>query len=219
LDNIGDSLVKVKELGLYYLSGSVNEDDQETLAEQVGLLTEEIMGLANTQIGNDYIFSGYNVNTRPFQFDGSGDVIYQGDSQAKELEIAPGERLAVTVPGDKVFQGPGAPEPELFATLQSLKDEMENFDLDEVSDKLNDLDEVMSRVSNERGRVGATMNRLESSLEIRQQATTDLKELLSTYEDADIVEASTKLIQQETSLKAALSVTSRISRISILDYM
>lgn len=219
LDKIGDGLVKVKEHGLHYLSGSLNEDDQQTIAGQVEMLTEEILGLANTRVGNDYLFSGYQVQTRPFQEDGAGNIDYQGDDQKREIEIAPGERLEVTVPGNKVFQGSGGPGPGLFDTLQSIKDEMENLDPDEVRNKLTELDQVMNRVSNERGRVGATMNRLESSQEIRQQATTDLKELLSTYEDADIVEASTKLIQQETSLKAALSVTGRISRISILDYM
>ncbi|MFP4035526.1 MAG: flagellin, partial [Desulfovermiculus sp.] len=133
----------------------------------------------------------------------------------KELEIAPGERLAVTVSGESLFED----APSVFDTLQDLAEDMNNLEEDQVEQHMADLDEVMNRVSNERGRVGATMNRLESSQEIRQQATTDLKELLSTYEDADIVEASTKLIQQETSLKAALSVTSRISQISILDYM
>lgn len=216
LSKIGDSLDKVKELGLHYLSGSVNEENQETLADQVGLITEEIQGLANTQIGNDFVFSGFKVQTQPFQKDGSGNIIYEGDGQEKELEIAPGERLAVTVSGERVFQDGG---PNLFTTLKDLKDEMEAFDLDEVRNKLSSLEDVRSRVSNVRGQVGVTMNRLQSSQEIREQATVDLKELQSTYEDADIVEASTKLIQQETSLKAALSVTSRISRISILDYM
>ncbi|MFO7877340.1 MAG: flagellar hook-associated protein FlgL, partial [Desulfovermiculus sp.] len=354
LDKIGNSLIKTKEHGIHFINGSLNDDDQETIAAQVGELKEEILGLANSQVGNDYLFSGYKVQTQPFQESEGGKVEYKGDANEKELEIAPGERLGVTVSGEYLFTGRKDTnddgwlqnaEPGLFDTLQRIEwamqgksgevvdasgeewsetntdgeplmvngsgnletdtndepiplmhdgapvhlselrdvegnvvtigdlDESQRKDHDgdtitgnddkpvyvhangditemnsdgipvleapdgnsyhelfdqtnnnqpyqltevpELEDALKDLDDVMSRVSNERGLVGATMNRLESSQEIRQQATTDLKELLSTYEDADIVEASTKLIQQETSLKAALSVTSRISRISI----
>ncbi|MFO7802305.1 MAG: flagellar hook-associated protein FlgL [Desulfovermiculus sp.] len=358
LDKVSNSLIKVKEHGIHFINGSLNDDDRETIAGQVSELKEEVLGLANSQVGNDYLFSGYKVQTQPFQESEQGKIEYKGDANEKELEIAPGERLGVTVSGEYLFSGRkdtnadgmmDKAEPGLFDTLQRIEWAMqgksgdvvdtsgeewpeidagkplmvngsgnqetdtnddpiplmhdgapvhlselrdaegnvvtiedlddpqkynvstsENIegddlikpvyvhangevaDLDkngnpvmkdnagdyhelldptnnnepyqltevpELEDALKDLEEVMSRVSNERGRVGATMNRLESSQEIRQQATTDLKELLSTYEDADIVEASTKLIQQETSLKAALSVTSRISRISILDYM
>jgi flagellar hook-associated protein 3 FlgL len=356
LDKIGNSLIKVKEHGIHFINGSLNDDDRETIAGQVGKLKEELLGLANSRVGDDFLFSGYKVQTRPFQQNANGTVEYHGDTGEKELEIAPGERLEVTVSGEYLFAGRkdangdgrlDALGQDLFAVLQKiewamqgksgevvdvsgevwpevnasgeplmvnadgdvikdgsdnpiplmhagapvhlskLRDDEGNVltigDLDaseckdhtgtpitghdekpvyvhangdmaemdsdgdpvigtsvaneykklldsdgnpyqltqvpELEDALTNLDEVMSRVSNERGRVGATMNRLESSQEIRQQATTDLKELLSTYEDADIVEASTKLIQQEISLRAALSVTSRISKISILDYM
>ena len=359
LDKIGDSLIKAKERGIQFINGSLNDGDRETIVSQVGELKEEVLGLANSQVGNDYLFSGYKVQTQPFQKNEDGKIEYKGDAKEKELEIAPGERLGVTVPGEFLFTGRKDTnadgwlqnsEPGLFDTLQRIEwamqgksgdvvdasgeawpkvntdgeplmvdgsgnqqtdtnddpiplvhagssvylsklrdaegnvvtiedlDDPQEFNVDvssddivgddlkkpvyvhangdiaemdsdgdpvietsvldeyeklldpddnpyqltqvpDLEDALADLEEVMSRVSSERGRVGATMNRLESSQEIRQQATTDLKELLSTYEDADIVDASTKLIQQETSLKAALSVTSRISRISILDYM
>lgn len=356
LGKIGNSLSKVKQHGIHFINGSLNADDKETIAGQVGELKKEILGLANSRVGNDHLFSGYKVQTRPFQENDNGKVEYYGDAQEKELEIAPGERLGVTVSGEYLFAGRkdtdgdgwmDSPGKELFSVLQHIEwamqgksekivdasgeewpetndtgeplmvdqngdqkadgngdpiplvykespvhlsklrdaegnvvtigdlDEAERIDHDdnlitghdnkpvyvhgngdiaemdyegdpvietsvndeyeklldpdnnpyqltevpELEDALKDLEEVMSRVSNERGRVGATMNRLESSQEIRQQATSDLKELLSAYEDSDIIEVSTKLIQQEIALKAALSVTSRISRISILDYM
>ncbi len=357
LGKIGNSLNKVKEHGIHFINGSLNADDKESIAGQVDELKREILGLANSRVGNDHLFSGYKVQTRPFQENEGGKVEYYGDAQEKELEIAPGERLGVTVSGEYLFAGRkdtdgdgwmDAAGKDLFSVLQRIEwamqgksgevvdasgelwpetddaeeplkvdangdvitdsngdsiplihdsspvylsklrdaegnvvsigdlDEFEQKDHDggvitghddkpvyvhangdiadmdssgepmieapdgsyesllnpnnsdqpyqlievpELEDALKDLEEVMSRVSNERGRVGATMNRLESSREIRQQASTDLKELLAAYEDADIIEISTKLIQQETALKAALSVTSRISSISILDYM
>jgi len=64
-----------------------------------------------------------------------------------------------------------------------------------------------------------TINRLESAVDARNEATNDLKQFLSVYEDADIIEVSTNLMQQQTSLKAALAVTSQIGQMTLLDYM
>ena len=154
----------------------------------------------------------------PQAYEVTGTDIDEADFDNPVYVHANGEIADMNDVGHPVIETPDGSYKELLDPSNNS----EPYQLTEVpdlEDALNDLDEVMARVSNVRGQVGATMNRLESSQEIREQATTDLKELLSTYEDTDIVEASTKLIQQETSLKAALSVTSRISRISILDYM
>jgi flagellar hook-associated protein 3 FlgL len=47
----------------------------------------------------------------------------------------------------------------------------------------------------------------------------DMQAMLSRYEDADLVETITNMTMQETAFKAALDITSRVSRLSILDYM
>jgi flagellar hook-associated protein 3 FlgL len=47
----------------------------------------------------------------------------------------------------------------------------------------------------------------------------DLKQILSRYEDADAIEAFNAIVQQETAFQAALSVTSKVSQLSILDYL
>jgi flagellar hook-associated protein 3 FlgL len=67
--------------------------------------------------------------------------------------------------------------------------------------------------------MGVRMNRVETSINKESQAENDLKQLLSNYRDADIMKTSSQMMQQETALKAAMSVTSRVSQISILNYM
>jgi flagellar hook-associated protein 3 FlgL len=42
---------------------------------------------------------------------------------------------------------------------------------------------------------------------------------LASYREADIVEAYSNLAQQEQALQAALSVTAKVSQLSILDYL
>ena len=47
----------------------------------------------------------------------------------------------------------------------------------------------------------------------------DLKAILSRYEDADAIEVFNDIVQQESAFQAALSVTGRVSQLSILDYL
>ena len=47
----------------------------------------------------------------------------------------------------------------------------------------------------------------------------DLKQILSRYEDADAIESFNAIVQQESAFQAALSVTGKVSQLSILDYI
>jgi len=60
---------------------------------------------------------------------------------------------------------------------------------------------------------------VETAIDAKAQAENDLKQILGKYEDADITQTASQIVQQETALKAALNVSSRMSEISILNYM
>lgn len=69
-----------------------------------------------------------------------------------------------------------------------------------------------------RSRLGARAGRVESAIAQQELVKVDLEQILSRYQDADAIETFNKIVQQETAFQAALSVTSRISSVSILDY-
>jgi len=69
-----------------------------------------------------------------------------------------------------------------------------------------------------RSSLGARAQRVESALLQREDAQIDLKQILSRYQDADILKVYNDIIQKESAFEAALNVTGRVSQISILDY-
>ena len=69
------------------------------------------------------------------------------------------------------------------------------------------------------GKSAAAANRLDRTQEEMLDIQVDLKGMLSRYEDVDLAEAITMMSQQEQALQAAMSVTGRISKLSILDYL
>jgi len=69
-----------------------------------------------------------------------------------------------------------------------------------------------------RSQLGARAKRIDTAILHQQDARVDLQQILSRYQDADIIEVYNDIIQKESAFEAALNVTSRVSQISILDY-
>jgi flagellar hook-associated protein 3 FlgL len=70
-----------------------------------------------------------------------------------------------------------------------------------------------------RSQLGNLASRVEEATRHQQRVTVDLQQILSRYVDADAIESFNNIIKQETAFKAALSITGKISRISILDFI
>jgi len=69
-----------------------------------------------------------------------------------------------------------------------------------------------------RSNLGSKAARLESAQLHQEDAAIDLQQILSRYQDADMIEVFNDIIQKETAFQAALNISGRISNISILDY-
>ena len=209
-----DLLVQAKEQTVAAGNGALRDEDMATMGKIVEGLREELLGVANSQSDGRYIFAGYEEDTQPFADDGT----FNGDNNTRTLEIAPGEEVDISVSGEEVF-GSLADSDSIFTTLQNISTAMKDPAIGIDSNDVESLQEVMDTVSSTRADVGTRINRLESAVSYREKAVLDMKEFLSDYEDADIVEVSSQLMQQETSLKAALAVTTKIGQLSLLDYM
>lgn len=61
-----DALLRAKELSLSALNGTYSATDRALMAKEVDQLYEEAIQVANTRHNGRYIFSGYNINTQPY---------------------------------------------------------------------------------------------------------------------------------------------------------
>ncbi len=118
LDHVENVLVRVKEITINAINGSLNDQDRIVLADEVANLKSELLDAANATVDGKYIFSGYAINTKPFIENPAYDpalydtadsttwpVLYQGDPNPTELEITPGELLEANITGNDLFMG------------------------------------------------------------------------------------------------------------------
>ncbi|MFH1567959.1 MAG: flagellin [Gemmatimonadota bacterium] len=124
--------------------------------------------------------------------EGVGDYV-EGDLDGKSLTVIEGD--------GGLFQVGPSPrdEDQLKFSLPDLRASGDALDLDKISlaslssarDALTRLDEAISRVSLERGRIGGLMNRLDYSISFSENEIENMTDSESSIRDADVAQEST----------------------------
>jgi flagellar hook-associated protein 3 FlgL len=107
----------------------------------------------------------------------------------------------------------------LFAVLKNFEHAIRENDYTKMNEGLENLENGAEQVRRLRGQMGNNAQRIEKATEQLYEASIEFKQIISRYEDADILDVYSRLVQQETAFEAALNVTSRVSKLSILDFM
>ena len=222
LDAVGDSLMRAKELALSQANATANADSMNAVAEEVKAIYDHILQLANTKLGNSYIFAGHKTDTIPFSRDENYNATYHGNvAGGDEIKIIVGENVNITINtnGDEVFADPDVAGVNIFEVLRDLKDGLEGNNTDEISGQIGLLDDAFDQVLEARSDVGATLNRLEATENHWADFKLNIQQLLSDTEDADIIKATTDLASQETAYQASLAASARIIQSSLMDFL
>jgi flagellar hook-associated protein 3 FlgL len=167
--------------------------------------------------------------------------IYQGDNNPTQLEITPGEYLQANLTGNDLFFGisnanwvdsttPALNQPEagrvnIFNTLTRLEEAIRAGNVDDplgagggIQAQIDNLEVSADQERRLRSQLGNRAARVEAAMLHQEDVQVDLKSILSRYQDTDIIENFNEIVKQETAFQAALSITSKVSDISILDY-
>ncbi|MGW8193924.1 MAG: flagellar hook-associated protein FlgL [Desulforhopalus sp.] len=178
------------------------------------------------------LFNYEDVTTWPY--------LYQGGHQPAQLEIAPGEYIEVNLTGNELFLGipksiaeNGYPDPinvpasniDIFTVLTRLEEAIragnfsdENSAGGSIKAQLANLEIAADQNRVLRSKLATRGARIESAMARQEESAIDLEQILSRYQDADVIKTFNDIVQQETAFQAALDITSRVSQISILDY-
>lgn len=170
-------------------------------------------------------------------------VYYEGDGYPMELEITPGERIEVNLTGNELFLGinntsyqlngpsdsfPYTSDPnrtDLFSVLTRMEEAIRAGNIDDtlgagdgIQANLDLLDVAQDQNRRLRSQLGNRATRTETAISHQQNVLIDLEQILSRYQDADVIETFNDIISQETAFEAALNITSKVKDVSILDF-
>ena len=170
--------------------------------------------------------------------------IYQGDANPTELEITPGELLESNLTGNDLFMGinnaamqAGGPSPpavyasdpgrvDILSVLRRTEEALRAGNIDDplgagggLQASMDDLELAADQNRRLRSQLGNKANRVDAAMLHQEDVKVDLMQILSRYQDADAIETFNEIVKQETAFQAALNITSKVSQISILDYL
>ncbi len=206
LDQVNSAIHRVRELTVQGSNGTYEQMSMDAIANEVEQLRSHIGDIANTTIGDRYIFAGTETKTKPFE---NGQFI-NDNSQDIKWEVGQGNFLKVNVNGNAVF-------PDVLSALDGIIGDLRSGT--NPGSRLGELDEQLDQLLKERAVNGSNMNRMEMMISRIEKTDITAKKLLSETEDADIAQVITELTSQESVHRAALSAGSRIIQQSLADFL
>jgi flagellar hook-associated protein 3 len=150
LTHVEDILSDTKALCVQMASGTIGADQRSAAAETEQNNLEEIVSLANTDVGGNYIFSGSKTDTVPFDQNGT----YNGDNNAFAIKISKNTTIEIGSYGQAVFG-------TVFNTLVDLKAALQSNDVSGIQDAIDNLDTHFDDISGKISDVGSKMNRMQ----------------------------------------------------------
>jgi flagellar hook-associated protein 3 FlgL len=117
---------EAKTLAIQMANSPISSSNRENAAIMVQHHLEQLVSLANTRVGDRYIFSGNHTDTPPFALEADGSIVrkedgsvrYQGDNQPFAIKTEGGSTLTIGGDGDAVFS-------RIFDTLANFREALD----------------------------------------------------------------------------------------------
>jgi len=210
-------------------NGTLTDTQRGFQATELSGRLDALLGLANTRdaLGN-YLFSGYQTDTPAFVQTVTG-ALYQGDLGQQALQVEATRQMAVSNPGQTVFQG-GAPggASDVFKTLTDLINLL-NTPVVTPVDQANltaglgtarsNVDLALNNILTVRASAGSRLQELDALNSGGEDRGLQYSQILSELQDLDYTQALTKLSQQQFTLEAAQRSFVAISNLSLFSFL
>lgn len=225
LDDIG---VRATNLILRGINDSVSGSERaNSLAREMQGLLNQAVELGNTSENNQFIFSGYQVNSKAFELVDSTTTLldyqgvaftpkvvnYLGDAGVMQRNLGPDQSVSLNVRGDQAIHG-------LLQNLVLASNALTQNDTTSLQSLLTSLRSALDAMGEYRTSNGARLRQVDSASNFLETMQIETKGLLSQNEDMNMAEGIALLANQQTTYDAALQVGQRaISALSLFDYM
>ncbi len=243
ISSINTILADVSEQLVQGRNGTNNSEDLQVIAEVVRNYQSEILSIANSNYGGDYIFGGNKMNEMPFTLEEDGTLLYQGvdvDSNdefpSEELyydiglglktdasgNVLAGTALDISNPGSEVF-GTGVDENgvsnNLYNLLGQIADLFESGDISSIDPYMTKLEERTSDNLIAYANIGQKTNFIDFLADRFATDETNALEKQQNLEGVDSAQGILEFNNAELAYQAALQMGTKIIQTSLLDYI
>lgn len=224
LNQVGEQMKKVRELVIQAANDTNTPDERAKIKSEIDQIQKQLQDVANTKIGDRYIFSGTKTG-QPLFINGTLNNANVNSEDVK-IEVYDGIELKVNTAGVDLFKSvddmmskiSGLLDPNRIplATGEEISSTLGGVTSNSTTD---DITTMHNKILEAQADVGARQNRvelMENRLSIREISVT---KQLSNNEDVDYSKAITEMVTSESIHQAALSVGAKIIQQSLVDFI
>ena len=224
LESATEILQRVRELTIQAGGPSLTASSRQAIVVELRARYDNLMGIANAADGQgQFQFSGYQGSTKPFS--GTADdliagaeITYAGDDGQRRIQVSATRLLEVSDSGSDVFMRTGNGE-SVFKTMATLIGQLELNDTTGLTTAITKIDQAGDNILRVRAALGSRMNEVESLGYLNQDLSLQYDQTLSKLQDLDYAKAISDLTLKQNQLQAAQESFSKISQLSLFDYL
>lgn len=224
LGQVGEALKRVKELIVQAANDTNTPEDREKISAEISQIKNQIQDVANSKIGENYIFSGTHTN-QPLYIDGEPNkeatLTAKGLSEKIEINVFDGIKMQINTPGQGLFSeidGFMGKIEDLLNDPTTTGEDIGNA-LGVGTDTVPGLDALTEKTLTLRADVGARQNRVEMMENRLSLQEVNVTKQMSQNEDTDYAKAITQMVTTESIHQASLSVGAKIIQQTLVDFI
>lgn len=212
LGNVVTQLTSAVSLVTQAGNGTLSASNEQSIAEQLTGIRDEVLSLANSSYLGQYIFAGSKGGAAPFSIDTAtspATVSYAGDSNISYVQTPSGQKIQTNVPGDQIFTA-GA---NVLGTLNSLIADLSSGNTAAtIASDASNLTTALNYVSRQRVTIDDSITRLTAAGNYNSSESVQLKAAQNTLIQTDTAKVATQLSAAETQQAALTQIIASIDK-------
>lgn len=205
-------------------TGSSEPGIRQSAHDQLVDLKKQLIDMANTQYGDQYIFAGADNTTPPFS---NANNNYGGDSTQLSIEVAQNSTQAMNLTGDRLLKGVGANPSygsvDILTTFDNLiaavGDSVTPSDVTAISTASVDLQNGAKQLNIATSDILSRTTRLDNMEKLNTNNKNTLLSISTSIQEVDYAKLGIQQTNEKIAFEASLSSTAKLSQLSLLDYL
>jgi len=201
-------------------TSSATAAERTNLASQVGSILQNLVGISQTQVNGQYIFSGDQPSQPMYQLDptqpnGVRELLTA--TATRVITDVNGTSIAIAKTAQDIFDArdaQGNPQPgAVFTAVNSLMTALQNNDQTGITQAISSLHTADDHLNQSLAFYGNAEDRVTGATALAQKFLLQNQSDLSAKQDADIPAAALALTKAQTQQQATLAVEAKIQQI------
>lgn len=227
LKSASDLLIRAKEVAVQAANDTLAPVNRKALAVEMKAVRDQLLSLANAKDNNgNFLFAGSRSKKPAFEAPAGtpgASPVYQGDQTKMTVMVGEQRSIPVNRTGTDAFvtlTRPGSSQGVgFFQVMDDMVAGINNSDDAAMQRGIGEMTDLLNGMTLAHADIGTDMNVVDQQSSVIDDTILNIKTNLSTVEDLDYASAITKMNQQMLSLEAAQSSFSKISQLTLFNYL